>query len=343
MLSVKICCILILCTVVYASPPPSLLPPTVYPPAPFITNQMHSWNDLDEWKQMLHKITDRESVPVVNTMKIDLFFVLNGDGGDFVLVHDVPQAGGPYNTTKDLAALIKDREYSRFFSNSSIKTILALCFKTHNVDFCKSDKTSKTWTTTVIRVVNELLDIINLNKLNIQIVLDGSFTLHNKPCLVNVLPQLPITWTLRPSKTDSDPMEAATSDDVSKGYNRYRIMNVSDHVCDQFVIMFQIGMDFPTETNFLKKLQSIGYGKFAVKNGTTPQYPLVLWEVCKDHLGSCRIIFSPGIKRLYMRYVKFTRYTTIGTQLLTVSGTVNMIMMIFVVNMSLFDVVAIIV
>jgi hypothetical protein len=224
-----------------------------------ISYQVHSYNDLNEWPQILRKDTVYFKI---DPHYMDHSFCVSqkrldpaDPRGCFVLNHDDPITSNQYNSTNDVLSLISDPRNAPFFRDSSQKITIALCFKYGKGSPCDGSDTAKNWTSLVDTFYNQSITLINALGLNVEFVLDGSGTPSGRPCLNDKWRPWVSTWI--PS---SDPEDAAFSNNVTLGYDRYQVFNPPE-------------VDAGRPSLWIDYYQKLDYGKFS--NGT---HPYLLWE-----------------------------------------------------------------
>lgn len=188
--------------------------------------QLHSANDLLEWKAHAQKGG--------RSFKIDPHYVealrcrLNGDHdprGCLLLSHDAPLPGllgaRHYNSTSEIVDLVR-RAGNYFPLGSSVA--IALCFKSSLslADVCnQSTAEARNWLSLVddfVARANAAIKEAEAGGVTVEFVLDGA----GQP--IGCLAQRWRPWRSVWVQGDS-PAEAFTSNDVSRGFDRFQILN----------------------------------------------------------------------------------------------------------------------
>ncbi|EGD72887.1 hypothetical protein PTSG_04617 [Salpingoeca rosetta] len=222
-----------------------------------ISFQIHSYNDLRLWPQLMRKSA--------TWFKIDPHWmppefcrsqerVTNTTDGCFVLNHDRPSGRRTtYNTTDDLLSFFTSPLVKSYFSSGPEKHV-ALCFKWDNaVGLCSDFPAAKHWRALADAFFDRATRVIREHGLNVTFVLDGAGTPTKRSCLNNRWTPLVATWIV-----GRDPDSALTSNATSNGDYRYQVNNMP--------------AGNPVAAN-LQTLRAKDYGKFL-----NTSYPFLFWE-----------------------------------------------------------------
>jgi hypothetical protein len=235
--------------------------------------QIHSYNDLRAWDQLLPKMASSfspfpdASAPVARStlmMKIDPQYlpaaackrqtrVPSGSTGCLVLNHDT--VGGSsrtnMNTTDDVLTLIADPSRAAFFRNTSRPVAISLCFKGCGGGACPCDDSaaSRDWLALLDGFFAAANATISANKLSVEFLLDGDGNPGQHACLAQ-------RW--RPTASmfisTNDPAASFMSNDPSQGFDRLQVLN------EPAGAVWSLAA-------------SLGFGKFAAA-----ARPYVVWE-----------------------------------------------------------------
>lgn len=227
--------------------------------APNIDYQLHSFNDLKEFPQILTKGARR--------FKFDPHYVANtaachGKKDCLLLNHDTPLPGkSAYNSSDDLLDYLGSGEFE-FLRNGDYVSI-ALCFKSAPSK-CKENNTDfNRW----LDLVEDFFDrVAVLNIPNVEFILDGDA----KPqgCLVDKWKPWNSVWIV-----NDCPNDAFYSDSLENDFYRFQVLNNKENVSNW---KWMAG-------------DNINYGKFAHSS-----YAYQLWEVsCLIVLCYSRMRFDP--------------------------------------------------
>jgi len=190
--------------------------------------QIHSYNDLREFRSVLRK--------GARFVKIDPHYISRwkcaeqdrvknkmDERGCFVLNHDVPEFFSmrrTFNTTDDLLDLIASPEIRPFLSYARERLYIALCWKSIPgiPDQCESPQSDevKHWISLVDDFFRKATTVVRENNLNVEFVMDSGVPLvcHKD------------RW--RPwVSTSSWTIDALFSNNETLGYDRYQVLNPS--------------------------------------------------------------------------------------------------------------------
>lgn len=180
--------------------------------------QIHSYNDLRQWRSLLYLKRSRFIKLDPHYVRSSIFCGLQerviGDGPCMVLNHDDPtllDVRYNYNTTDDVLDLIVD--HREHFQNTSARTYFALCWKAIPLDHCS---TKSSWVKLVDAFFDRANDIVKTYDLNIEFVLDSGVP---NECHRN-------RWRPWVSTSTWD-KTALFSNDETLGYDRYQVLNPS--------------------------------------------------------------------------------------------------------------------
>eukprot|EP00164_Ancoracysta_twista_P007114 GFYU01010045.1.p1 GENE.GFYU01010045.1~~GFYU01010045.1.p1 ORF type:complete len:762 (+),score=232.05 GFYU01010045.1:108-2288(+) len=226
---------------------------TVSPAGRTVSFQPHSVNALDQWSSlwrhdMRHAKLDPHFVEDVALCKAQVGdrHVI-GDNGCFLLNHDGPVSQGRYNSTDDLLDYLSSDRVVPHLQRKDSRMMIALCFKDESINPCDGSDKSAKWTALLEDFFTRANQMIDSHSMNLEFILDGAG--KPKDCTVDKWRPWNSTWIKTPA-------EALTSDDVSKGYDRYRVLNVGE------------------DLTYWQNLATQKYGKFP----SNTQYPMQLWE-----------------------------------------------------------------
>eukprot|EP00927_Polykrikos_kofoidii_P050196 TRINITY_DN44114_c0_g1_i1.p1 TRINITY_DN44114_c0_g1~~TRINITY_DN44114_c0_g1_i1.p1 ORF type:complete len:657 (-),score=47.53 TRINITY_DN44114_c0_g1_i1:25-1941(-) len=211
--------------------------------APEIGYQIHSMNDLREWKQLVAKGADMLKIdmhwiPLESCQKQVRLPQWNDHRGCFVLSHDDPTAEGSrvdFNTSLDFLALLAAHKQWRL--------TIALCFKAMPPYACPGaspDSDGGRW----ISLVD---DLVANRPEHVEFILDGGVPTD---CQVQ-------RW--RPLVSTAGPAPAFTANSSDVGYDRWQVLNPPAKPTD--------------ETNSWKWVAERGWGKFKES-----RYAFQVWE-----------------------------------------------------------------
>jgi len=213
--------------------------------------QIHSYNDLREWNQVLLKGARRFKIdPHYMKSEACIEAGIEQEEGCFLLNHDEPvPSGGSYSSTEDLLTYLKSPGFAAITKEEYIS--IALCFKSAP-DKCDDESTAfKNWLKLVDDFYEKCTTDLKLTRPNIEFILDGDA----KPsgCMEGRWSDWNSVWII----TDgSSPPDAFTSNDSEHGYDRFQILN-----------------DKEDYSNWTWVVQEENYGKFSDSS-----YPIQLWE-----------------------------------------------------------------
>lgn len=227
----------------------------------YVSYQIHSWDDLDEWHQALRK---SHGLSGDKWFKIDPHFmppefcasqsrVPHGDSrGCFVLSHDTPSAQAQYNSTQDVALMLQDPTFLPFFTQDQ-RVYIALCFK-NAPTMCDNSTVAQAWLSLVDEFMAHLASTVHKYRLNVEFVLDGDAApLLERPCLWQRWRPLASTWI-------DLPWEALFYANPEFAYDRFQVLNLPVSP------IYEPGINFDV-------LSYVGYGRFAAS-----KYPFLCWE-----------------------------------------------------------------
>jgi hypothetical protein len=195
--------------------------------------------------------------------------------GCFVLNHDDPNLTAPrfYNMTSDLLNWLADPAHQGFFSDlpEQLPLTIALCFKL-SASACSNSSTSLAWRATVQQLydsANLLLQKVPwLQSNQLQFILDGAAAPTDlNQCLYQLWRPWNATYSFTP--TSNTPFDAAFSNNITLGYDRFQVLNQPSFSDDS------IGYDPQLAALYLEFFQVFDYAKFAAEPTT---YPMLLWE-----------------------------------------------------------------
>lgn len=215
--------------------------------------QIHSYNDLREWNQVILKGARRFKIdPHYLPASTCLEAGIEAKEGCLLLNHDKPVPSlGSYSSTDDLLSYLLSPEFATLTQDDHFT--IALCFK-DAPDKCNEESSAfNNWLKLVDNFYEQCITNIKTNHPNIDFILDGDA----KPagCLLSRWSEWKSVWIISDSETSS-PAAAFQSDDPSQGYDRFQILNDKE--------------DF---SNWTWVVQEENYGKFAMS-----EYPIQLWE-----------------------------------------------------------------
>ncbi|KAH3766133.1 hypothetical protein Pelo_2018 [Pelomyxa schiedti] len=220
---------------------------------PGIGYQLHSFNDLRQWPQLLHRGAqflkiDVRWIPDTECLRLRIPILHGSNFGCMPLVHNpIKNDTHPhhFDTLDSLLDFLVDPNYSRYFQQSERKYI-SICHKYPLT--CNTTNENLA----VIRVFDQFYyrarQMIITNDLNLEFVLDGSLTSTRRDCFMHRWSPWISSWI--PGR---DNWSAALSNDNETGSESFQMLNM--------------------KVGTLRKMQSIHYGKFA---NTT--YPFLTWE-----------------------------------------------------------------
>eukprot|EP00026_Physarum_polycephalum_P004407 Phypoly_transcript_04426.p1 GENE.Phypoly_transcript_04426~~Phypoly_transcript_04426.p1 ORF type:complete len:695 (+),score=81.70 Phypoly_transcript_04426:80-2164(+) len=227
------------------------------PQSSTISYQVHSYNDLREWPQILRKGTVY--------FKVDPHFMDSSfcasqpqapqsPEGCFVLSHDMPVTERQYNTTYSILNFISDPQYAAYYKNPVQKIHIALCFKLDNASPCDGSVVAQNWTSTTQAFFDTANAVVSAKGLNVEFILDGSSTPTDQNlCLINKWRPWVATWI------PGDSEEAPYSNNATFGLDRFQVFNPP------------VTLGVPAYYIDIWKLQD--YGKFSQSN-----YSYLIWE-----------------------------------------------------------------
>lgn len=185
-----------------------------------ISFQIHSFNDLREWPQVLSK--------GATLFKVDPHYAAaefcasqrytnkSDPRGCLLLTHDEPSASNSaYNSTDGLIELLQTPGFSHALRKHSFK--IALCFK-DAPGTCGATQASRNWIGLVDDLLNRFQELSQLNDWDLEIILDGDAA--PKGCLAQRWRPLNSTFI-----SSSDPPAAFSSNNASLGYDRFQVLN----------------------------------------------------------------------------------------------------------------------
>ena len=199
-----------------------------------VSYQIHSYNDLRSWPQLLQK--SLPSTPYI-MLKVDPQYLTEqscalqtrvdpatASRGCLVLNHDTVSAKSRsnMNTTNDLLRFLASDDFAPIFRNSSRAVHISLCFKGCGGGQCPCDGSaaSSDWMSTVDAFFVAAQNVVNASGLNVEFLLDGESNPGQHTCLAD-------RW--RPVESmfisGDDPSGAFTQDDASKGWDRLVVLN----------------------------------------------------------------------------------------------------------------------
>eukprot|EP01118_Nematostelium_gracile_P006150 TRINITY_DN1976_c0_g1_i7.p1 TRINITY_DN1976_c0_g1~~TRINITY_DN1976_c0_g1_i7.p1 ORF type:complete len:374 (+),score=82.13 TRINITY_DN1976_c0_g1_i7:55-1176(+) len=217
--------------------------------------QLHSWNDLREWRAGFKKGAD--------WFKIDLNYQdyktcsamrpWKDERGCFLLTHDNPISAVKvrFNTSDDLLDMMD--ENPELFQQNEIH--IALCFKT-GFTLCDGGMEFFNWTSLIDDFYDRANQIISKHSLKVEFILDGSAPVTDETeCLKDKWRPWVYTYV-----SFRNPALAYFENWTRDGYDRFAILNEPVDSID------------PT---FLIKMVAISdYGKFSKQQ----KYPYLNWE-----------------------------------------------------------------
>ncbi len=242
--------------------------------------QIHSYNDLRSWDQLLAKMLSSSSpfssgellARSALMIKIDPQYlsqaacahqtrVPSSSSGCLVLNHDSVGAGSRdnINSTTDLLNFISDPSHARYFRNASRPVVISLCFKGCGGGSCPCDGSSGSleWLSVVDNFFETATATVANNGLTVEFLLDGDGNPGQHACLANRWRQnAPYSMFI---STD-DPSAAFTSNDPTLGYDRLQVLN------EPAGAVWSVAA-------------ALGFGKFAAGSR-----PFIVWEP-SDALG----------------------------------------------------------
>jgi hypothetical protein len=177
--------------------------------------QIHSYNDLRLWPQVLRKgATYLKIDPNFQDAQFcsnqERVFNKSDTRGCFVLNHDDPSAQSQrltYNTTNDLLAFISSDAYRSHFASSD-RVYIALCWK-GAPNPCIPTAHAKKWLSLVDSFFEDANAIVLAKQLNVEFVMDNSVV---KSCTLQ-------RW--RPWVATSGPDAAFTNNATKTGDDRW--------------------------------------------------------------------------------------------------------------------------
>ena len=183
-----------------------------------VSYQIHSYNDLREWPQILRK--------GATWFKIDPHFmdsafcaqqqrVNDSSHGCFVLSHDMPTSlRTTYNTTDDVIALLSSSELAPFFANNTRHITIALCFKwDYPVSVCSdSFRVAQDFLALADGFFQSIATKLLPLGLPVEFVVDGEGTPSHGSCLEQRFEPWVSTWIY-----GSDPYKAAVDNSSTDG------------------------------------------------------------------------------------------------------------------------------
>jgi hypothetical protein len=229
---------------------------------PFLSYQIHSYDDLREWPAILTKgsswikidlhymdktfcQTKSSATSRVNTQTSEL--------GCILLNHDNPslQRAVGYNTSDDVLAFIGDANNAKFFSNPDRRIYIALCGKFDGPGAtCGNSAHAVGYLQLMELFYQQAIKLIKAQQFNVEFILDGALAYSSDDSACLIKRYLPWNMTyIYPS-----PKDAFLSNNSSLGYNRLAINNPDD-------ITFYF-------------VEIMKYGKFLNEN----TYPFLVWE-----------------------------------------------------------------
>mmetsp|Transcript_26360 Transcript_26360/g.56141 ORF Transcript_26360/g.56141 Transcript_26360/m.56141 type:complete len:642 (-) Transcript_26360:321-2246(-) len=205
--------------------------------------QLHSYNDLRQWPQLLVKIPLALNGGLFS-VKVD-FESLN-EHGEFLLTHNSALEQVRYNTSAELLQQLAEM----LETSSDLRIRTALCFKQSaemTPDACDGSPGSRKWLEAVDTFFDAAQALVNQSDHRLEFVLDG----YAQPegCLRHRWE--PWNATFIPG---SEPSLALFTDQLQ--YSRYSVLNPSSASISQF-----------------RLLEIANFGKFQAGG-----YPLQLWE-----------------------------------------------------------------
>lgn len=230
-----------------------------------IDYQIHSNNDLNEWRQLLLK--------GARAFKVDPHYLdaktcaragIDNENGCLLLNHDRPTTViSSYNSSDDLLHLLSSPEFAALTigSDGEVQNVtVAMCFKSAP-DRC--DTTSDAfnrWLALVDDMHQKALSLLPPGQSSVELVLDGDA----KPsgCLVDRWKPWVSVWI---GSDGTSPQDAFWSNDSELGYDRFAVLNDKQDLSNWTWVASN----------------DINYGKFS--DETTPagagaRYPYQLWE-----------------------------------------------------------------
>jgi hypothetical protein len=164
--------------------------------------QLHSFNDLREWPQVLAKVA-RDATPLM--LKLDPQWVppsvcatqqrvrnATDPRGCLLLNHDsIVLSKAPYrhtfNTTFDLLDVLVEPSLAQYFALNAAPTVISLCFKGCGGLLCPCDAAIEPATAAWLSLVDEFVAtasaLIKRAGLNVEFVLDGNGNPGSAACL----------------------------------------------------------------------------------------------------------------------------------------------------------------